>query len=81
MSGAKRVSPGGVQAATPADYVVTCISTYPADLIAADAAVARLKAGGLRHMTRSRLIRIALAKLDVDAVLAEETEREAGRIR
>ncbi len=57
------------------EYTVICISTYWADLAALDAAVARLKAAGVRRATRSWLIRVAIARLDLDAVLAAELAR------
>jgi len=47
------------------------VSTYPAQLVELDAAVSRLKQAGVRRMSRSWLLRIALERLDVDAVLAD----------
>lgn len=56
----------------PPGWVVLCVSA-PGELITElDAAIARLNAGaGGGRMSRSRLIRIAVAHLDVDRVIAE----------
>lgn len=53
-------------------YTRICLSSYPEDVTAMDAAVERLKAADPR-MTRSRLVRIALRRLDLDALAAELT--------
>jgi hypothetical protein len=53
-------------------YRVVCISMYPDDLAEADRKVEALKARGLTLANRSWLIRLALSKLDVDAVTAFE---------
>ena len=45
-------------------YEVICISMYREDLAALDAKVAELKAAGHRKMSRSALIRFALATVD-----------------
>lgn len=76
---ARRITPGAIARAAPRAYVCLCISTFPAELAALDAAVAKLKMGGVRSMTRSRLIRIALERLDVEAVLAEQLALIPGR--
>jgi len=47
-------------------YEVICISMYKEDLAKLDARVADLKAAGHRKMSRSALIRFALATVDVD---------------
>jgi hypothetical protein len=52
----------------PDHYKVICISTYTKDLAQLDANVAELKRRGKTKMTRSELIRVALAKLDLDEV-------------
>jgi hypothetical protein len=54
--------------AKPTHYKVICISLYNSDLMALDAKVAELKRRGLTKMSRSELIRFALAELDVDRV-------------
>ncbi len=56
-------------------YTVICVSTYWTDLAALDAAVERLKAAGLRRASRSWLIRVAIARLDLEAVLTAELAR------
>ena len=45
-------------------YEVICISLYKEDLAALDAKVAELKRSGHRKMSRSALIRFALATVD-----------------
>ena len=57
---------------TPRPYVTKIFSIYVEDLERADAMVAELKARGHSKMSRSKLIRIALSQLDIDAI-----EREA----
>lgn len=52
-------------------YVTLCISTYPEDLAALDAAVAQCTRAGIPKMSRSRLMRIALKRLDLEQVIAE----------
>jgi len=69
-----RVNPGSASRTAAPAYTVIAVSTYPADLVALDAAVLRLKQAGIRRMSRSWLLRIALERLDVDAVLAELLE-------
>jgi hypothetical protein len=59
----------------PPTYKVIAISMYLPGIAAMDASVDRCKAAGLTRMSRSKLIRIALAGLDVDALIAAETER------
>lgn len=55
----------------PPDWCAICVSA-PRELITElDAAIARLAAEGAGHVSRSRLIRIAVAHLDVDRVIAE----------
>ena len=53
-------------------YVVLAVSTYRRDLAALDAAVDRVRAAGARRANRSWLIRVAIARLDLDAVIAAE---------
>ena len=50
----------------PAHYKVICASLYVADLERADELVAELKRRGWTKASRSELIRIALAQLDID---------------
>ena len=57
-----------VERARPAHYKVICISTYTKDLELMDSKVAELKRRGRTKMTRSELIRLALAHLDIDKV-------------
>ena len=52
-------------------YKVVAISTYKSDLAELDAMVERCQAAGVRRMNRSRLLRIAIKRLDLDAVIAE----------
>jgi hypothetical protein len=52
-------------------YKTICISMYLDDLAELDSAVKRCQTGGLRRMSRSQLIRIALSRLDIEALLAE----------
>lgn len=54
--------------AKPSHYKVVCISTYTKDLELMDSKVAELKRRGKTKMTRSELIRLALAHLDIDKV-------------
>jgi hypothetical protein len=52
----------------PSHYKVICISAYTADLERLDAHVAELKRRGKTKMSRSELIRVAVAALDLDKV-------------
>lgn len=52
----------------PEHYVVVCISMYTEDRDTAHAKVALLKERGLTQMSLSRLIRLALDRLDVNAL-------------
>lgn len=52
----------------PTHYKIICISLYNSDLAALDAKVTELKRRGRTKMSRSELIRFALAALDVDQV-------------
>lgn len=52
-------------------FLTLCISTYPEDLAALDAAVANCQRAGLTRMSRSQLLRIALKRLDLEQVIAE----------
>jgi hypothetical protein len=49
-------------------YEVICISLYKEDLAALDAKVTELKKRGHRRVSRSSLIRYALAGLDLGAI-------------
>lgn len=51
-------------------YKVICVSTYVSDLETLDAQVAELKRRGWRSANRSRLIRLALSRVDLDEVLS-----------
>lgn len=55
-------------------YKVVCISMYHADIAALDERVALCRAGGLTRMSKSQLIRIALRRLDLEAVIADGGE-------
>ncbi len=52
----------------PAHYKVICISIYTTDLQQLDAKVAELKKRGKTKMSKSELIRLALANLNIDEV-------------
>lgn len=58
------------------DYIAVCISIYPEDHEAALAKVAMLKERGFTQMSLSRLIRIALDRIDVNVL--ERDLRAAG---
>ena len=60
----RRKPPRKVQPKAELPYEVICISMYREDLAALDAKVTELKAQGHRKMSRSALIRFALATLD-----------------
>lgn len=49
-------------------YEVLCISMYKTDVASAKAMVAELKARGIRRASLSWLIRLALSRLDLDAI-------------
>jgi hypothetical protein len=55
----------------PADWVALCISMPREALAELDAVIERCRAAGLGKLARSRLIRIAIARLDVDALIPE----------
>lgn len=52
-------------------WVTICISTYPEDRDALDAAVAHCRDAGLTRMSRSQLLRIAFKRLDLAQLIAE----------
>lgn len=52
-------------------YKVVAISMYRDGLIELDAIVERCKAAGLTRMSRSRLIRIAIRRLDIERVIKD----------
>jgi hypothetical protein len=56
----------------PTHYKIICISMYNSDLERLDRDVAELRGRGLTQMSKSRLIRIALAQLDLDLIVARE---------
>lgn len=53
----------------PTHYKVLCISMYTRDIEQLEQKVAELQRRGLTKMSKSQLIRIALAKLDLDDVV------------
>lgn len=53
-------------------WTIVGIGLRSADEKALDAAVEHCRANGLYRMNRSRLVRIALARLDLDAVINGE---------
>ncbi len=55
-------------------WVTVAISTNPDALRELDAAVVRLKQAGIRRMSRSWLLRIALERLDLDELEADLLE-------
>ncbi len=54
--------------ATDTSYVIVCISIYDRDLVELDAKVEEMKKRGRTDMNRSKLIRLAVAALDVDTL-------------
>ena len=52
----------------PTHYKVVCVSMYNADLEVIDQAIAELRARGWTSMNRSKLLRLAVSKLDVAGV-------------
>lgn len=52
----------------PTHYKVICISMYTRDLDELDAKVAELKRRGWTRASKSQLIRLALAQLDLDTL-------------
>lgn len=65
----KRPKPPPLPAPPPHEpYRVVAISLYKSDLELADALVARARESGITTASRSLLIRVALAQLDLDAV-------------
>lgn len=67
----RRRAPAQDRDARVLGFVTTCISMYPDDLARLDAMLERLRAAGIRDISRSKLIRIALRRLDVDALAGE----------
>ncbi len=59
------------RSADAGDWTAYCASMHPSELAALDAVVDRFKAAGVRRMSRSWLIRIAVQRLDLDALQAE----------
>ena len=57
--------------AKPTHYEVLCVSLYTADIERAAALVAAMKARGFTKASRSMVIRLALAHLDLDKVLTD----------
>jgi hypothetical protein len=53
-------------------YKVISVSVYAEDLKALDGKVALLKKRGLHKMNRSRLLRIAVRKLDAESVMTDD---------
>ena len=52
-------------------YKVIALSLYDSSLAELDALVERAKRAGVKQANRSAMIRVALKRLDLDAVLAE----------
>lgn len=52
-------------------HMVTAFSLYEEQLVLIDSAVARLQALGARKMSRSRLVRVAIDRLDLDQLVKE----------
>ena len=50
----------------PTHYKIVCISMYTRDIEELEAKVAELRRRGWTRMTKSQLLRLALAQLDVD---------------
>lgn len=68
----RRRRSGSARPVRPArKFKIIGVSVYDEDLAAMDAAVVRLKEAGHRTMWRSRLLRVAFSKLDVDALISE----------
>ncbi len=67
--------PDGKQQAADDRYCILGFSMHLHERDWLDAAIERLRAAGLYRMNRSRLVRIALERLDLDAVLREEAGR------
>ena len=61
----RRANAGEAPRVTERVYHVICISTYTADLLALDAKVELLKRAGHRRMSRSELIRRAVAAYQI----------------
>lgn len=54
---------------TARGYRQICVSMYDTDLAVLDTYVHRCKVGGLTRMSRSRLIALAVSRLDIDALI------------
>ena len=63
-SGARRRTPSGQ--VKPTHYKVICISMYTRDIEELEAKVAELKRRGWTKASKSQLIRLALAQVDLD---------------
>ena len=63
-------APKPTKSARPSHYKVICISMYTRDLDELGKKVAELKRRGKTKMSKSELIRLALANLDIDKVAA-----------
>lgn len=67
------VSPNNrVGLAQPGTYTVISISVYSHDLTSLDAAVEACKAAGVPRVNKSWLVRRAIERLDVQALIAVE---------
>lgn len=72
----QRVSPGNASALRrTAVYTVISISIYGRDVLQLDAAIERCKAAGLTRVSKSWIIRRALDRLDLTALIADELAR------
>ncbi len=62
----RRTATPGAKGPRPTHYKVICISMYTRDLEELDAKVAELKRRGWTKASKSQLIRLALAQIDLD---------------
>jgi hypothetical protein len=60
---------------TPGAYKVVCISLYPRDIERLEALVGEMKRRGLARASKSQVIRLALAEVDVGKLVPLKTER------
>jgi hypothetical protein len=62
----KPTTPAAAKKPRPTHYKVICISMYMRDIADLDAKVAELKRRGWTKASKSQLIRLALAQIDLD---------------
>jgi hypothetical protein len=65
-TGRRRASTGAIK---PTHYKVICISMYTRDIEELEAKVAELKRRGWTKASKSQLIRLALAQVDLDKLV------------